>query len=495
MYLSVNQAIDPYFCTTLGTVIESMKNGRISIAEFGGFQYDPDESGHLGYQAVIMSISAVAGVDPVTVAFLPIGGFLVPLTFFVLARRVLKSTLIAALLAILIAYDPSMLPGHYSVFAYAWERPLLFTFVFAILVTMQGNRRLSGHLLMIVIFFGTFSIYWTTPFVMVVFLLTVSIIDRIGRRELKTRAGGTMISIAGAFAIIYLAFSRILYRDFIPSVVSEKYGTFEDALQEMAGWIGLGNIQHLDPYEVTASAGSTYNMALLIRYLIIAIPIIAYGFYYTLKIAGRKPVRLDTPTYFFLPSLVAGFAQTIGYAFRGHLSLRFIFLLAPIASVISMERMNLRRFRIVPVALALIIVVTLFPVSIIGNSYRTGIMESTEAGAEFAFKTIDPSEDILMDLYTYGVYLVRGVSSNEDISVNFYTSDVYYELLGVTSPINETAGSFSYVIIDLSIADATTAAPNWKSYEPLSWYFEEVENNPRLNKVYDDQSTWIFAAY
>lgn len=487
--LSVNRVIDPYFCTTLAVVETSYESGTISPATFGDLTYDPFESGHLGYPTLILLISHATGLSVLDTAFLPIGSVIVPFMAFAFARRLFKSDMTAILLAMFISFDPSLSPGQYSVFAYAWERALLFAILMSILRLYSSTNRRMNLLTILVMFVGLFMIYWTTPILIIVFIITMSLVitRRDSDRSRSDIVGNTAPYGILALVVIYLAFSKILYSEFLPAVLYETYGSYHDAIGQLLAWSPFGTSGYENVMYGSSSSGDAFLSWLLIaRYAIILVPVGLYILMYLRKSLKSRWTCDGIKEAVVLPTLTTGVAQTVGYALRGHLSLRYISLLFPSLTVIAMEKLGYARLKHAP--LVILIAVSLLALAYTMVEDSVGVNQDTGISDSFGFMLMhsDPEAVTLMDLNTYGIYLIHGVAENSSIPVRFYTSDAYGYLIGDYSHLSDSETPFEYIVVNINLVDSSIVAPGWTRYEPLVDHLCEIENNSLLSQTYDD---------
>ncbi len=498
LLFSREEIIDAYNCITLASVEKSLIVGRIASVSFGNFYFDPYHQGHLGHQAIIIIISEICGLSAKKTAILPIGGIIVPFTFFALAKKIFNSNALACFFAIFMAYDPSLSPGHYSIFAYAWVRPLFFVFIILTIRILEGGKRWEDTLLLFLIFVGTFFLYWTTPAIMILFLFGVNLlllIQTLRGKQSKIKRKLTTNSVL-VFTVIYLAFSKILYNEFLPAVIHEKYGTTTDALAQFLTWISFRQSTMTEKYTVVTSGNPVYDWILIFRYIIILIPIMVYIFVKLIEVCREQKLQLSLDTYSYLmwSIIFAGLAQSIAYAARGHLSFRYISILFLPVTLISLDRLKAERVKKITLLILMILVFSGFSYLLLGGLFNLNKTSNIEISAQFLFNKSNYDAKALTDLNTFGIYLLEGVFQQKSLSIKLYNSDIYEMVVGTSCFIekNNLGEIVDYVIINKVMANSPTAAGGWKKYEPLSNYFSEINSNTNINKIYDDSKIWIF---
>ncbi len=496
---SEKQIIDPYDCINSACVEKSLMNGIISSIGFGGFYFDPNSQGHTGYQSIIMIISLISGYSVKQVSLLPIGGLLVPFSFFALSKKMFQSNIVSIFLAVFMSFDPSLSLGHYSVFAYSWDRVLLFLFILVNLRIVTNKKTAPDVIILLIIFIGMFSIYWTTPFLMIFYMLAVNLLSFIQKKiaqKNEFRYKNTVISTL-IFFIIYSIFSKVLYNEYLPAIISEKYGSPTDAVTQLISWIFLNKSTVSEEYSMVSSGTQLYDLLLMSRYIIILVPVIFYLiiiFFQTLK-EHKLKINFDLYSYYIWPVLFTSAIQTIAYAARGHLSFRYTSLLFLPITIISLDRLKAEKVKFTLLCILLLLVLSGFSFLYMENFPGYNKVTNVEYSSHFMFERLSDQKEnpsILLDFNTFGIYLMESVYFNPLISVKQYNSDFYKMLVEPESIQINSTPSVDYVIINNVLLDNPTRSVQWKSYEPLSKYVTKINSNKKINKIYSDDYIWIF---
>lgn len=497
-YFSSHKVIDSYNSISLATVEKSIQTGRISEIHFGDFSFNPYDEGHLGYESMIIILSEASGIEAREIAFYPIGGLLVPIIFFALTMRLFSSSLISLLSAIFIAYDPSLMPGNYSIFAYTWERILMFTFIIVVIRYLRDFRGAPVHLVLLTIFLGTFSLYWTSPFLMVVILASLGVLLKRSSAQGDSRAGrrGDIGILTIATIVIYVAFSRVLYKDFLTALLSDRYGGISNTLSQFFAWVSLGESSPIDEYSLVTSGITLYDSTLVLRYLIILLPIAAYVIMSARTHLRRKGGELDVYSGVMWPVMAAAATQSVAYGLLGRLSFRYVTLLFVPLTIISLRRLGLEKYISIVLVFLVALVAFSFSIIITEDTVRLNETRGISNSTSFVFEHTATNSSALMDLNTFGIYLLEGVTTNENLRTVFYDSENFG--LVVNPPtLREDVTSQTlpdYVIVNIVMSMSPTVAPNWRHYEPIGYYLDEIAQNSQLGQVFSDGFVLVLVA-
>jgi hypothetical protein len=125
--------------------LELIKLDRTPLGDPGGVRV---------YELIIVMIIKVTGISGPELAFLPIGGVIVALTYFVLARKLFLSSVVALALALTLTLEPSFSQSMYSVGYHAWVFPLYCVALLSFF-DMVTSQRKSSFICMLLSFSAT----------------------------------------------------------------------------------------------------------------------------------------------------------------------------------------------------------------------------------------------------------------------------------------------------------------------------------------------------
>ena len=487
--------VDPYFCISLAAAEKTGIEGKISAIHFGDFSYDPNKQGHLGYESILTVLILLTNLPPKILAVLPIGGFLVPFSFFTFTRYIFKSKYIAAFFAIAIAYDPSISPNHYSIFAYTWADYLFFLFMMIIGKISNEGKDFAKITLISLIFLGTFSIYWTTPVLMIIYLMSFNAIILIEKSLNKNTyiKSGITLKTTLMFVTVYLFFSKVLYGQFLHSIKNESYGGPLDAISQLISWIYFSKELQIEQYSAKLDM-PIYNSILMLRYIVILLPILLYLCVKIFRVfkSNRCDSLFDFYSYIMWPTMIAGMGQTIAYGLRGHLSLRYISLLFLPLTIISLDKLKMKMIKKIVFFLILSFVICGMAYITLNDYPGLNKITNIDKSSKFMFDKALNDTNVLMDINTFGSYLLDSIYHKSTLTPIFYNSATYGMFIGDFNILNGSLLEFNYVVMNIKMSLWPTSSSNWRTYEPLSKYFNYINENNQISKIYDDSYIWIF---
>lgn len=499
LVLSRERVSDPYFNTIISQSLAGFDEGAIVPLKHDDVVIsDPNKQGHLGYNALILATAKVSGVPPEVVRFLPIGGLLLPLLYFILSKKLTGSNLAASFMALYVAYEPMLSQGHYNVHVYAWARCLFIVFLL-LCVSALDAWKTKTILLLTIVYSGTFLIYWTVP----VWMLTIWGIITLAllvRKRVESVDGSSSQkaywALFVAFVVIYLGFSKVLYQ-YIADIADVVYGGPNDGLR-FFGWQLmrlLGGSQAPGPYEF--AGGTTENSLLLwvlaTRYLVLVAPLIIYFSSIVIKmVTSGIPWNLIKSKY--APLILGGFATVlihiIIYLMRGHVSLRPALLIFPLVGSLCIRELRAQRYLVIGFAFILSVL------SVVGFALNLKDLRSNvvHSSANWILSHFQGTK-VLTDLNTAHEYLIVEAEEDSWIDIRNYDSNNYSLLLETNDVVYQsgsTTPKWDFAIVDMKNIDKPVLSSGWRTYEPLASYLEEILWNERLNMVYSDGHYAIF---
>jgi len=459
---------------------------------FGGFNFIPE---HQGSEILRLIFCIVSGLPIQILQILPIGAFLVPLTFFLVCRQCFDKWT-AALLSISVAFDPTIVMSSYHTTIYAWSRPMLLLFVF-LYIKIIHRRTPALLILAFLLFISLYSIYWTDPALMVMFALFLNLllflVGLILRRQGQSFSSSLTISIATAFTVIYLGFGEFTY-NLLPSMfnkyTSGQFGTAVFSLyQRVLQLVGLA--QPAEEVFSTYGESSPILTVQLIRYLLMILPVGLLLFQWSRKFWKSRKFTIEyDPLQIIMWSLIGVLLfHTFLYSSYGHASTRYVALLGPLVAAIALFRIGgSGRWRwILPFALGAMACANF------AFEYPASPVHSTMAEVKPAaiwFSTYGVEQRVNSNVGTYGMLALMMAPYAELPTFVCYTDSTYAALIDPPGGDGGLAGLGGYIILDLKVA-SHEMCPGFKFFTPLTDYLDRVSANPDLSWIYDNGSIWI----
>jgi hypothetical protein len=411
-------------------------------------------------------------------------------------RQILDSNILATLLAVYFSFDPTLSKGHFNVHAYAWSRALFLVFFF-LCVKILHKRTTGAVTLLIIVYVGTFLIYWTTPVWMLVLWASVALIPVIQKLFSADTDSSNQQPIAMVlfFVIVYLAFSKVVY-DYIPVVADSLHGGPEEGWA-LFRWQILkifARTEEIGPYAYVGATTTNplLGWELLIRYIILIVPHILYLGVYIKGVVAKKhtllPASNQPRDLLIWGGLLAIIMHTGGYMLRGHVSFRPALLILPITGILCLQRIKLsEKFQ-----LGFLLPLALLSVTGFFLHYLELPTYDVEHSAQWLLEQGEGAS-VLTDLNTSQKLLLEQVERDVWIQAVGYTPDDYGYVVGDDAlEYGPTEIGWSYVVVDHGLIDQPVISGGWNLFEPLSSFLSDLYENTNLNLVYDDGRYLIF---
>lgn len=467
---------------------------------------DSNDSSLLDYQIdfpgdeilfVIMKI--VTNFSLIDLKSLPIGSILVPLSYFILSKKLLKNTSLAFLVSLYTLIDPLIILGSYDTFTYAFTGPLYLLFLFTYYRYMFEKKSTSDFLILLIIFsfldithptYAIWCIFFSIAHQISIILFPLS-------TSSENQKINQLYTTSLILCIIFLSFNEFIYSQILPKMFgSDIYSTVDLFLSQINSI--LFSHTSTTKYSMINTTSPVWDYARALRVIVILIPIFIFSLSRLIKLLKRTLYSSGTLIFIFSNLLTGIFAAT-SYAAYGHISLKYVVFIFPIVATmcilstgktITTKKLTLNKIHFATIFL--IFLLTLSTISIF-HAFHSPLIKSTASfkdmkpGSIWAINNINEGSSILTDLSTqYAFYMV---DFDGYFKYSGYDSHVYDSLV---NPNSENKLSSDYVIINHKLKDSPTVAIEWKYYEPLINYYDNLHRNNNINLIYDDSSIHVF---
>ena len=457
-----------------------------------------------------------SGVPLPVLEYFPIAGGFAAFIVFILARRLLGDPIPALLVVNVLAYRfYSQLLYSFWPHSFGYTLFLMFVFLF---FRYSGSRSVSLALCLSLVFVGTHVYSYNGELWIVAFLILAEA-GRLVMRRLRRASGRpqgswrSASSLLGATLITLVGLNQAIYGVYLPrfsAMQSEWTITFSYYLSMV--------FRTVPPvkYAWVPAPAPTILLLSNVSWFALAFAPIFVG----LTVAtvartrlSRTTFSISTPKSILLGALVlVWLADLLAYIPLGAASVaatRYLTLIAAFVSPLGLVFLfscNTRTRKIPPLHTisAYLVVLAVLSVSVFGLTFAGGYWVTSvthysdaEGGAEWLLGSSPNSSSILSDHHTQGEYaIVFAQAGKRFASANLYSSQSFSELVNPSLPV--TSGGYfhhSFIVVNLELADKVTKAGGWLDFEPLSTHLADVNNNPQVEKVYDDGSEWIFSGF
>jgi hypothetical protein len=490
-YLSVKRVTDPFLYYDVAFVKSIQPQPQMIIPEMGPYA---SLSLAPGREMLMVQFTNMMGIEPEVLQFLPLGAIFVSITLYVLARRLLGSSVAACLVTLYLTFNLSHAAGLYSIFAYAF---VLSIFLGAIIMSkpLFEKHRPAEILISLLLFVGAHFIHHTMTAWIILFLFGAQVAMWIHKRFSRESSATEVIPVYYlllAFVVIYFAFNQVFYSSFLPWIGSE---TLEGAVQRFVSYSAVGTAAaSRSPYAFARS--SSVGLVSTFTLVIILLPT-ALGFLsdlWQILVRHRSPWKEN---WHFLTAwgiIVMGFVDALVYATRGSVSTKSFSLVFTLVMLLYLRRTGKE---LIFYGMAVLLFMTsLAKIAIFyENSYVISSgsigasLERVQPSAEWLNTHVSlPRYGILADLNLYGKYLVSSVGGDHQPIVQGYTTEQFEHTLGVST--EEWVGMPHIVAIDLSSSEPTIGFL-FERLDPLRDYSAAIRGNLKLTLIYDDGAIWL----
>jgi len=490
-----SEEFDPYWVLTIPGIDHALSAGFLAL---------PTDTP--GWQILMVSLSRLTGSPLGGLLFLPFGGIAAFPTSYVMFRRLVGGGYPCLLISAFVTIEIARGPSTYSTFAHAWTYPLLFVFMNVYVGILQASAGRSRWILAsMALFVGLHVIYYTGELVAILFVLILTVYSGLGRATRIIARGQVRIALnlAIGLAVIFLVFNQVVYQVFLPRLA---HTSVEDSFSWVFGRLGsllVAPANPPEPFRLFSSQNSLITWIAVLQFLLIMSPI-GYLIASTARAAVGSRTRsgpaasLELIVVWTITTLTAAYLAI--YFVLGQVNISLVVLLLPIASlwvVGRASRPGIRRFRWIPVALCLVLVVTS------GVKFASAVAQK-EIGRPSTFADVSPSvmwyinaragtdKTLLVDLHTAARFALVGGEMNAPLQFVSYNSTLYGAVVGAQAiPLTEMGVDF--LAVDLRSLQSPTYGGNWQVFQPLRAYYESVQNNTYLSGIYDDGALAIFS--
>ena len=384
-------------------------------------------------------------------------------------------------------------------FAYVWTYTLYLLYLLVFIKTIHTQRRIEYISLLIIIFLGSLYLHYTVPIWIIIITFLYYFISKtlnIGPIRYKTIFSLNTIAL---FIVEYLAINKIIYGVALPSLYQRiEDSTFLEPLflffDKIQSYIFGTTIIVSEEYSYQSPISREFGIIRVLIYLLILSPILLnFLKYIYLYVMTRKKIINNFESLFFFLFSATLLTDMLMYSIVGVFSTKYILLMGPIMMLLSLKELKFNyNLKVIYTCLFVLLSIS----SLFLNSFTPNEYSNIENGAYFVAENAPQESKLLTDMSTYSYLLPTLSEKNKDVSIKFFNSSTYGYIVSKDfrhNDINCSFGeSFDYIIIYKMSADKAILCERWKSYEPFSFYFHEINTNTQISKIYNDERSWIF---
>lgn len=459
-------------------------------------------SDRMGLTSLLLVIKLMTGMPYDTLLIIPIGGFLMFLSAYYLVRLITSSKLLISVFVIFVSYDPAISTLTYNINTHAWAFPLFLIFIgliYSKINEIQYSAQKSSITLLV--FIAISSIYYTTEFLVVLFLLISSLIFYITSIITGNREHVKVVVLALFCMIFFFGLDPIFY-DFFRSWGQYRENIFSDIVTV----IGDGLLRTFDLSTNFYKESSIYALSHqskivtwvgVIVYILISIGPILLISSSVMDLVKRR--KIEQNKVLMISLFFTTIAQFLIYLLFNAVSFMTILLISPIVTVFSLK--NVIKNKKIRLILALLIIATVMiklPINLIYEPiYQSAVYKTYDSGVMWAAIHLPLSDDILSDLCFEEKVLMKNYSLRTDgFYVTMDGSNNVYFLYSNTSGEVETffeKSHYDYLILsDLNSKKFIPTAYGPYLLKPCTKFARVVKSSKRFELIYNDGYIFIY---
>lgn len=450
-----------------------------------------------GDELIFLILVRITNLSLMDLKNIPIGSIVVPLCYFTLSKKLLKSRFLALLVSIYPMIDPTIVLGTYNTFTYAFTTPLYLLFVFIYYKYVFERKCTSDFILLLIIFL---FLYITHPtyaiwciflsFAYSISMLIFSFYVTNTKQKLTYLYNFSVI-----LCVIFLTFNSIIYKQILPKMfMSDKYTTIDFFFTQISSVFSSNN--SIPEYCMTTTTSPIWDISRTLRLVIILIPVFFFFITIIIKIIKKDIHSASNHTIFIFSNIFTATFAIVSYTAYGHVSLRYVILVFPIISLMCILSMNeIMHTKKKYLAYLFLVFLLFFSAISVPAAFNSPFVKSTanfyetQPSSLWAMKNINEDTCLLMDLSTMYIYFM------DDFNTRFkylgYDSQIYDSLVDLNS---DKKLDCDYVVINNKLRNNPTVAVGWKYYEPLDKYYSSLNKNSNINRIYNDNFIHIYSA-
>ncbi|NLX09216.1 MAG: hypothetical protein GXY36_06135 [Chloroflexi bacterium] len=452
-----------------------------------------------GYPMTLSLYARMTGMAAPQVHFVPIAAVFLPLSYFVLARGLFQSTVIAGLFALYGVFDIGQ-ASHYNMFAYTWSNLLYIGFL-VFLLRAARYRQGADILMLFLLFAGSLFMHYAATMWMVVGTFSLNLLLLFGSGRLQRWIGQGLsrrgsLAMPGAFLIAFLTFNQLFYRVWLPSAaqLAAKGSTpFELFTAKLGTYLGF-SAEAPEPFLYLNPWSEDLGLVRVLEYLIILLPVGVLLAHIALNyLRGRSLAVTDSNVkIMLLVAIPTGLAHWFIYGTHSGFNLRYVTLIFPFLMLMALRELKTPRW-LQHAALGALTALAIVSFALALQYYQrlppTSYGELKPSAGWFFRHRLSP--EVLSDLDTAGVYLVNGSLITGDYPQFIpYDSDLYGSLINQPQSADDIP-CYDYVVIDAGMLEKPLHGRSNRIYEPLSLHLTDLLENRHLTRIYDDGYAWL----
>jgi len=500
-------------------VARTVADVKLSLNSGGHLQFLWGAENHPSLEALVLVLSQFFSIDPQVLQFVPIGGVLRFVMLFALARRLLQSSVLGALVASSAAFDYSFGISVNTIFTHAFGSALYFSFLFVYLMLLR-KKSLNAYVLLVVVFVGAYFFSYVSAVWMIALLGFVLLIGYaqklVGRRRDDSTIQVVGPSLFLAFFVAFVAFNQIIYQAYFVNFLQRDYSLV--VIRFLSGIIAPPNQAALTYRAPTIWPLTALNIIYTAFLVFVPAIFLAAPVFRRTRLGGRSAMDPKTRVLFTAMILSALLDSTL-YFLYGFLDLKYVSIMFPLLSAGILHHSGVverkpngianvpyekkfeasepwRRETIVTLLVIALVLMNLgrFGLAIQSNNFSRFSNTNATPSSEWLLSHFQGSPAVLADMSTLGKLDMYASGLNRTVTERFY-DPFWFEYVvtpGRDSGVN-LAEYANFLMIDQQASTLGTDTQLWSVLPPLGPQVANLNAHPDLALVYTEGAVVIYA--
>jgi len=457
-------------------------------------------------------------IDSINLQFAPLGAVLRIAALFVLSRRLLRSSLVGAVISATAAFDYSFGISVNTIFTHAFGFALYFLFLLGYLMLLQ-KKSLTTYVMLTIIFTGAYFYSYVAAVWIIALLGFILVMDaakrKRGRQSDEAARPVIRPSLFLAFLVAFVAFNQILYKAYFINFLQRDYSLV--LFRFLGGLIG--------PSQSVAIYRPPIPWPLTVLNVIYTASLLAVPTIFILELAKRRssgttfPLMTGRIRSLFVAMVLTMVLDSSLYFIYGYLDLKYVSIVFPLLSVGILAYAFVGKIRnktdgqgpklshrrkfghggrniVLPIFLVLLLMMNLgrFGIAIESDGFSRFSNTGATAASGWLFAHYQGRPAILSDMSTLGKFDMYAAGENRTIDERFY-DPFWFQYLVVrgTARTTHISGYADFVVIDARAFTQGTDTQLWSVLPPLAPQLENISAHTDLNLVYADGQLVVYS--
>jgi len=444
-------------------------------------------SEHSGIDLMLATIVQTSAWSLESISLLPIGSLLLAVLYYAIARKVTQSPWTAAAITLYASWYYPRLVTQYATHGYAWTNALFLTFLILLWYQLRHRTR-TLSLLIMVVFIAVFLFYHTTPLWVITALAVAAMLARLKGNTDRQYLRAATWALALFCAVLYFAFDTVVYGNALARIRTGEFteGWFLSLTSRIVAPLFGNTPDVLEPFVIGQISPRLATWSTALIFLMLTIPVGIWCLFRVYEMVRARQIAMvvsDVDDLFCWTVVAAMVVHAVTYSLYGSISLRVVPLAFPLIVPLVLKEFKLAK------AIEVVSAWILAGLAIVGFLGYTPALQPDILASEtgLAYELFTPEDRLLADTNTYSSLLMASAAQGNTIGFVWPSPATYAAVTGQQTVDPEV---FDYFVWDSSNKPIITLG--WILLEPWTQHWQQIVQNPDLDKVYDSEKLMIF---